>query len=329
MFQYNEINSLSQLDDWGDDWRQLSARTVSGASVFRSYEWFRALLENCEQRFRPRALAVSLAGRPIGIAPLVEIRSEHRVTLQYVPTLWPSPMLPVGPNIAATLTALTKYQAAKRIANVFELGPVDQFAGDLGRTANAFRLAELRPLRRVGNCQHVIDLESVKDAGSRLSRQLTEHQQAWQSQANSVGFHRYRSGDTTGSLTGILRQLDAGFPNTWTEARHDRLVRLLQFMDQQAVLDVSLMRLNGKLASLLIAHCRDDGLEGGLFLSTAPFVNQILLGELVRRHHPLIHESMSSDSEFSESPSLETLLRRVGERQLPTLRRRRNVLRYV
>ena len=231
--------------------------------------------------------------------PLIETRNSGRSALRYVPALWPSPMLPSGPNLAATLTAVAKYISSGRDTDLFELGPVDIQAQDHGRSANAFRLAGINPIKRRSSPISLIDLKTVANPESRLCQQLTHHQHSLFQLSSQVRFLRYRSGENETSLSFIKRRLTVDFPSQWPSSRRDRISSLLEVMDDLGLLDVSLLCFNDNIQAILIAHKTDSGLEGGHFIATSDEAIELLIGELVR-------DGLASDHGLFRLSSYET-----------------------
>lgn len=282
MFQYNQITSLSELDEFQDEWRGLCDRALDGASLFRSFEWYQAVLTRYENILQPRALAIYLAGRPVGIMPLVEQKSGQNIILRMVPTLWPSPMLPVGPNLAAVFTGTAKFVNSLCDFDLYEVGPIDRPGLDQGRAETSFRIVGQRPVTRKSWTQHIIDLTTVENAESRLCRELTKHQFRFGKELPSITLHRYRSGEATSLTSKLIRRLNSAYPDDWSEARRSHLVSLIEMLDSQNLLDATIVSQSGKLISLLIAHSTEFGMEGGLFLSTSDTGVDLLIGELMK-----------------------------------------------
>lgn len=153
MFSVAEINTPQQLASFSLVWQSLWDRTPQ-RSFFQTRDWLECYLRRFGSERRLRVLMVLSATRPIGIVPLVIKRTETSLgslrVLTYPLDGWGPFFGPIGSDPTATMYGALKHLAeSKRDWDLLDLRGVDEDRLDKGRTANAFRLAELPMTERV------------------------------------------------------------------------------------------------------------------------------------------------------------------------------------
>jgi CelD/BcsL family acetyltransferase involved in cellulose biosynthesis len=113
-----EVNQLAQLDVHRLAWRSLWQQTRY-ASFFQTLEWLECYWQHFGRQQRLHVLFLYSSGNLIGIMPLTEITETTRLgpikVLTYPLHDWGSWYGPVGPNIAATLSATMKHLIRNRV----------------------------------------------------------------------------------------------------------------------------------------------------------------------------------------------------------------------
>lgn len=163
MIHVSEINNVNDLADVRLLWDSLWRRT-RGASYFQSFDWLRLYWRHFDGSQELKVLIVSLAGKPIGILPLVVRKRETTFrtvrVLTYPLDQWGTCYGPVGPNSAATLVAAMRYlRDNRRDWDVIDLHHVDVNRVDRGRTRNAFLAAGMNCLSRPSRTAAVVDID--------------------------------------------------------------------------------------------------------------------------------------------------------------------------
>ncbi|HID23220.1 MAG TPA: hypothetical protein EYP14_12570, partial [Planctomycetaceae bacterium] len=148
MIDVAEINDFRKLPAFRSLWDDLWERTPR-PSFFQRASWLEAYGRHCGRHQRLRALIVSVAGRPIGIVPLVVKWVPSRLgtvrALTYPMDSWGAFFGPLGAHPAATLLAAMRHiSQTRRDWDLVDLGYVDAEGADCGRTRNAMRNAGLR-----------------------------------------------------------------------------------------------------------------------------------------------------------------------------------------
>lgn len=190
MMTVTEFRTLDRLDEIRDTWNALHRQTPH-ACVLQSFEWYCDFIaqNNCE----PRVLAVSLAGRTIGLLALVIRSSETSLGRTRVLTEphspWNSGVGVVGPNTAATLFAAMKHIGHRGDWDLVEL--TADSGGTRLRTVNAMKSARLS----FGEC------ETAKTGVVDTS---TEWSQFWRTRGNDL-HQRFQQAETRLGRLGELR----------------------------------------------------------------------------------------------------------------------------
>jgi hypothetical protein len=163
MIHVSEINDATGLADIRLLWESLWRRT-RGASYFQTLDWLTLYWQRFSGSQELKVLIVSLAGRPIGILPLVVRQTETTFgpvrVLTYPLEHWGTCYGPIGPNSAATLIAAMRHlRDNRRDWDVVDLHHVDVNRVDRGRTRNAFRAAGMNCLSRPSRTAAIVDID--------------------------------------------------------------------------------------------------------------------------------------------------------------------------
>ena len=162
MLQVAEINEVEQLQSLRLTWRDLWQRTRN-ATFFQSLDWLECYWKHFGQNQKLRVLIPSLAGRPMGIVPLV-VKTAHSSlgefrVLTYPLDNWGLFYGPIGPNPAATLSAAMRHlQSSTRDWDLIDLRHIDTQGTDRGRTRNAMHGCGLRSRATQWQTRAVVDL---------------------------------------------------------------------------------------------------------------------------------------------------------------------------
>ncbi|NOX53454.1 MAG: GNAT family N-acetyltransferase [Planctomycetes bacterium] len=148
MIHVAEINDFRKLPAFRALWEDLWDRTPR-PTFFQQLAWLEAYGQRVGREQRLRALIVSVAGRPIGIVPLVVKLVPSRLgtirAVTYPVDSWGAFFGPLGPHPAATLAAAMRHLAqTRRDWDLIDLRYVDAEVTDCGRTRNAMRGAGLQ-----------------------------------------------------------------------------------------------------------------------------------------------------------------------------------------
>lgn len=162
MLTVAEINDIERLNEFRLLWQDLLGKTRD-ASFQQSIEWLNCYWQNFGHDQKLRVLIVSLAGRPVGIVPLMvkSMPSEcGRVRLLTYPLDgWGVAFGPIGPNPTVTLLAAMRHIAnTPRDWDLIDLRNVDLNTTDCRRTENALRSAGLQAYERPWQRTHRVAL---------------------------------------------------------------------------------------------------------------------------------------------------------------------------
>ena len=143
MIAISEINDIRHLSRFRLLWQELYAKTPR-ASFFQSLDWLESYWKSNGRGKKLRTLVVVVAGKPIGIVPLIvkPIQTSLRRLRVLSYPLDDRGMFygPLGPYPAATLAGAMRYlQESPRDWDMIDLQFIDQEGVDRGRTQNAMR----------------------------------------------------------------------------------------------------------------------------------------------------------------------------------------------
>ena len=308
MITVAEINDIERLSGLRLLWRSLWGQTRN-TSLFESFEW----LENYWRHFgkdkKLRTLVVAVAGKPIGIVPLVVKLVPSRLgpvrALMYPLDSWGAFYGPIGPSRSATLLAALRHlHQTRRDWDMIDLGYVDLQRTDRGRTQNALRSAGLQSCRRVWQQTARVDTmatwESYWASRSNACRQEYEFAEETLSQIGTVTFERYRPRGMMYGDTDRRRDLFNTFEEMFVtdqraESRRrqngsiEKGARFLRDMHGAAVdaggLDLNVLSLNSKPVAFAY-NFQWEGIVESVCLTVAPEsipgTGAVLAGRMLR-----------------------------------------------
>ncbi len=196
MIQVLEYNSIEELLRIQTIWRELHSQTRN-SSFFQSWEWLHQYLIHNKQ-IEIKVLSVSLAGKIIGIVPLVIKPIQTRLgtvrALTYPLDNWGIHYSSIGPNPAATMAATMRYlHSAKRNWGIFDLRYIDEFGSDIGRTKNALKLSGFQRFQRIWSEASLLRMNgSWEQVCSSLPEETLKEYHKSEAKLENIEFHRYR-----------------------------------------------------------------------------------------------------------------------------------------
>ncbi len=268
MIHVSEINDETGLDGIRLLWNSLWRRT-RGASYFQSFDWLTLYWRHFSGSQKLKVLVASLAGKPIGILPLVVRKTETsfgRVNvLTYPLDNWGTCYGPIGPNSAATLIAAMRHLRENRSDwDVLDLHHVDVNRVDRGRTRNALRAAGMNCLSRPSRTAALVDLDSdwmtYWSERPLQSRRLYHQSERQLEQAGKLEFVRFRpeeqsygNADCRGDLFDEFLSLRP-FSSTDSSAGRAFFCESHFTAARMAAVDLNLLRLNGRPIAAAYGH---------------------------------------------------------------------------
>jgi len=267
-----EINDLDELTKHGSVWSDLLDRTPA-ASFFHSLDWLEVYWGHFGAGQKLRVLAVSSAGRTIGILPLVVQCERTRVgsvrVLTYPLHDWGSFYGPIGPKPGATLSAGLEYLVqSRRDWDVLELRWIDPSGTDRSQTRQAMQAAGLQAYETVWDRTAVVDLAGTWDdylaSRSAKWRNNFRRQERKLQEQGEVRYLRYRPlGEAQGdadprwdlydACEELARRSWQGASTTGTTLSHDSIRDYLREAHAAAAragaVDLNLMMLDGRPAA--------------------------------------------------------------------------------
>jgi len=200
MIRVQEVDDIEQLAAYRLHWQALLGQT-RGATFFHSLDWLEVYWRHFGHNQQLRVLLVYHDGSLLGILPLTLKNESTRLgtvrVLTYPLDGWGTFYSPIGPNPAATLIAGLEYiRSTPRDWDLLDLRWVDREGTDRGRTANAFRLAELPVQRQAWEQAPVVAMtdtwESYWQGRKKRWRQNVGRLQRRLSEQGDVRLLRYR-----------------------------------------------------------------------------------------------------------------------------------------
>ncbi|MEZ5950250.1 MAG: GNAT family N-acetyltransferase [Planctomycetaceae bacterium] len=252
MFQVVEMNTLAELKAYRMAWEDLWLRGRTQRYSLSS-DWFEAYARLVSDRGM-KVLVISLAGKVIGILPLVLKQVHTRLGSQRVLTYpldgWGNWYGPIGPNPAATLTAGLRYlTTTRRDWDLLDLPYVDRDRHDLGRTQTAARNIGWNVTERLWRQIPLIQLVGSwsEFLSSKRTEVLDEILQAERriDQLGQVQLWRYRSGvHASADLERLLNAWKLVLSATGRAGEFAMLEHLALAADQRNQLDLSALVLD-------------------------------------------------------------------------------------
>ncbi len=272
MFQVFEVNTIEELRTYQLAWEELWQRGRSKRFQL-SFPWLEAYWKHANGDRTMKVLVATLAGRVIGILPLVKKKAMSRLgslnVLTYPLDSWGSWYGPVGPNSAATLTATMRYLSqSKKKWDLLDLSYTDRDRLDLGRTVTAARNMGWSNLERIWKAVPLMQLQASWDqflndkSENKLNRILAAEKEL--STFGTIKLQHYRSDFSD------RNEIDS-FLHCWREIvkqgnRTDlkelpTVLSMAQAADDSALLDLAVLTINNKPAAATIGFVHPHGLE--------------------------------------------------------------------
>lgn len=303
MISVAEMSSFDELASLRVTWKEMWDATRD-VSFLQSWEWLRSYWRLRGQGQTLRTLVISMNAKPVGIVPLV-IRPVQTALGTARVLSWPLREHglfygPVGPNPSASLAAALKHVAGtRRDWNVIELGHIDEYGADRGRTVTAMQISGLTP-RITARRQHpVVILDGSWDAylGSRtVECRRNLHQATLLLERDGpVSFHRWRPGGQASGETmrhwdyyRCLEDIaDSQRPRSGRPGGCD--VELLKDLHPAAVdagaVDFSLLTVAGRPAACACSYVAAGCLETQFLSAAEPLAAPamtVLIGQMLR-----------------------------------------------
>lgn len=306
MFQVIEVNSIEELRTYRLAWEELWNRGRSKRFQL-SLPWLEAYWNVAGTDRNLKVLVATLAGRVIGILPLVRKKTESRLGPLKVVTYpldgWGCWFGPVGPNSAATLTAGMRYLSrAKSDWDLLDFTYTDRDRLDLGRTTTAARNIGWSNLERIWQTVPTIQLGESwgqfleKKTRKKLDRILAAEEEL--SSNGNIKLKQYRSDFSD------RNELDS-FLQTWQEIAKaangtalkelPMVLSMAQAADDSLLLDLSVLTIDNQPVAATFGFVHPHGLE---IVRSASLPNQpaatlsVLLGRLLEQSSLLGDESV-------------------------------------
>ncbi len=306
MFQVYEVNTIEELRTYQLAWEELWNRGRSRRFQL-SFPWLEAYWKHSQGERTLKVLVATLAGRVIGILPLVRKKSESRLgtlkVLTYPLDGWGSWFGPIGPNSAATLTAGMRYLSkSKKGWDLLDFSYTDRDRLDLGRTVTAARNIGWTNLERIWKHVPYIELGESWDQflngkkQNKLNRILEAETEL--SAAGTVRLQHYRSelsdrNELDAFLEAWREIADAG--NSKTRQDLPMVLSMTQAADDSSLLDMSILTVNNKPVAAAFGFLHPHGLEIVRSVSLpgqTAATQSVLLGRLLEQSKLLADESV-------------------------------------
>lgn len=286
MLSVTELTSLEQLSEYRLLWRSLQGRTP-GASFFQTRECLETYLRHAGPAVSLRTLVVSIALKPIGIVPLVQRPVSSRLgevqALTYPLVDMAGFMGSVGPNPAATmLGALKHLREVTGEWELLDLRGVDETGGDGGRTANAFRMAELPVSHRRWSTVGIIDLEAF-DAGRQFQlrrRLIAAERSLWQQGRWEYEFHAPQGWSAAGEFEQLWDRLAPLFADQ-PESQRAFLRDLALTASRLDCLGMQVLWQNSQPLGCLLTLAGNNRVDILAAVAPTPVVADVLIGRLL------------------------------------------------
>ena len=286
MIAVTELTSLEQLSEYRLLWRSLHGRTP-GAGFFQTRECLESYLRHAGPEVSLRTLVVSVALKPVGIVPLVQRPVASRLgnvqALTYPMVDLAGFMGPLGPNPAATmLGALKHLRDVTGEWELLDLRGVDEAGVDGGRTANAFRMAELPVSRRRWSSVGIIDLE-LFDAGRQFQlrrRLLAAERSLWQQGRWEHVFHAPQGWSAASEFEQLWDQLSPLFADQ-SASQQAFLRDLALTAARQNGLGVQVLQQNDQPIGCLLTLAGNNRVDVLAAVAPSPVAADVLIGRLL------------------------------------------------
>lgn len=208
MLAVAEFKTLDELANIRMTWKQLWEQTPD-ATYFQSYEWFRSHHRYYGEGTKLKVLLVSMAGKPVGIVPLIVRNERTQLGVASVLTFplgsWGSFYGQIGPNAVATYQgALAHLFRHRQDWNVMELPNCESSESQL-RLHDAFQKCGLQStlsgaLRHPKISLHADWDEYLTQLPVALRMRLSHSEHAL-SRRGPISFHRWRPQGSSSGMT--------------------------------------------------------------------------------------------------------------------------------
>ncbi len=272
MFQVFEVNSIEELSTYRLAWEELWNRGRSRRFQL-SFPWLEAYWKYSGTDRNLKVLVATLAGRVIGILPLVSKKIESRLGPLNVVTYpldgWGCWFGPVGPNSAATLTAGMRYLSrAKSDWDLLDFSYTDRDRLDLGRTTTAARNIGWSTLERIWQTVPTIQPRESwgqfldRKRGKKLDRILAAEEEL--SSHGKVKLKHYRSdfSDRNEMDSFLQAWQDIAQAANGTDLNELPMVlSMAEAAEDSQLLDLSLLTIDNKPVAATVGFVHPHGLE--------------------------------------------------------------------
>jgi CelD/BcsL family acetyltransferase involved in cellulose biosynthesis len=294
MLKVTEHFDLSSLDRLRDLWRDLWWKTPN-ASFLQSFKAFDALCTRAADGERPRVFVVSLAGRPVGLAPWIERRVAGRLGRLHVLSDGGANQAqsrgPLGTNPRLTLEAVTQHVERDPRWDRIELRHTEIGRGEQTKDSRRFDPAEsagiLENSRVLVECRgdwvrYLRSLpENVRQNYKESERQLEAQGrlECLRYRPEGTAFH---DDDPRWDLFGEIERAEVELGGEFE--RQDVLHDLHRTATSIAGIDLNLLRLDGKLVAWSYNYRCDGRIEVQRLRSGGPFAKiaeTVLVGRML------------------------------------------------
>lgn len=304
MITVSEINDIDRLAEFRLLWKAMWQRT-RGASFFQSLEWLEQYWRSFGKGKKLRVLIVSVAGRPIGIVPLIVKSVASGVgtvrVLTYPLDSWGSHYGQIGPHPAATLLAAMRHvREARRDWDLIDLRYVDRDGIDRGRTRNAMRACGLGCIERRWQRTTIVELNtSWREYWTSRSPSLRSSFYDAERQLEATGkvtYQRHRPAGAAHAETDPRWDLYSAFERLthdhrgerWNRAGNENALRFLRRAHRAAVqtgaADLNLLFIDGEPVAGIYNYQHDGHLQNvaiKLHRDVSPAAGVVLIGRMI------------------------------------------------
>ncbi len=272
MFQVFEVKTIEELRTYQLAWEELWNRGRSKRFQL-SFPWLEAYWKHAGADRTLNVLVATLAGRVIGILPLVKKKAESRLgplnVLTYPLDGWGCWFGPVGPNSAATLTAGMRHLSkSKKGWDLLDFSYTDRDRLDLGRTTTAARNMGWSNLERIWQSVPFIQLGESWDqflngkSEKKVNRILAAETEL--SACGNVKLQHYRSDLSDRNKVDLFLQTWQEIAKAGNKTALEELPMVLsmaQAADESLLLDMSILTINNKPVAATMGFVHPHGLE--------------------------------------------------------------------
>ncbi len=286
MIAVTELTSLEQLAEYRLLWRMLHGQT-RGGSFFQTREWLTTTSRWSGADWKWRTLVVSVAGKTIGIVPLVIRPLSTRLgSLRALTFPAGGPAIfqgSLGPNPTATMTAALQHLArSPRDWDLLDLHGIDDAGTDRGRTENAFRLARLPVWKRTEPAGLSVSLSEI-DAGQRFlyRRQLKSLERDYWRRQRWEQIVAAPSGLAAADVFQPLWEMVSSLLSDHTPIERGLIYEAALTAAHRDALCVQILLANQSPVACLLTVAGNDRVEVLMAADRCPVAREILVGHLL------------------------------------------------